>query len=247
MPGYDTVILDVPVGTHTFRLKSLLDRQQYADPRGEAAGAGICSSSWPYFGWLWPAAVVLAEAMTEIDISGRRILEIGCGLGLPSLVLKRNGADITASDHHPLVEPFLDFNAALNEMPPVDFVDLRWDEPMHALGRFDVIIGSDVLYERGHAELLARLIERHSKPHAEVWMSCPGRGYLGRFNRALRAQGFEVTAEAHSATQADFRSRLLRYRRYPLRCATTLTSRGITPASGRNAPASGGTVLDTAA
>ena len=247
MPGYDTVIVGVPVGTHTFRLKSLLDRQQYSDPRGEAGDVGICSSSWPYFGWLWPAARVLAEAMTQIDISGRRILEIGCGLGLPSLVLKRNGADITASDHHPLVEPFLDFNAALNDMPPIDFVDLRWDEPMHELGRFDVSIGSDVLYERGHAELLAQLLERHSKPRAEVWMSCPGRGYLGRFNRALRAQGFEVTAKAHSGLQADFRGRLLRYRRHPLQCATTLLSRRSTPATHRAAPAAGVQALDAAA
>ena len=192
MPGYETVLLNVAVGEHEFRLKSLRDRQQYADPDGRAERAGICSASWPHFGWLWPSAVVLAEAMNEIDVEGRRILEVGCGLGLPSLVLKRNGADITASDHHPLAESFLDENATLNRIPLIDFVGFRWDEPAPELGRFDVIIGSDILYERGHAELLARLIKRHSAPCAEVWIGCPGRGYVGRFNRALRAQGFEV-------------------------------------------------------
>lgn len=216
MPGYETALLDVRVGTHDFRLKSLIDRQQYADPFGHAERVGISSATWPYFGWLWPAAVVLAEAMNDIDIDGRRVLEIGCGLGLPSLVLKRNGADITASDHHPLAESFLDDNATLNQIPLIDFVDLRWDEPAVGLGRFDVIIGSDVLYERGQAELLAKLIDRHSAPSAEVWISCPGRGYVGRFNRALRAQGFEVTEKRRPEDESSprRRERLFRYTRH---------------------------------
>lgn len=217
MPGYETVLLDVPVGTHSFRLKTLRDRQQYADPHGHAARSGISCASWPYFGWLWPAAIVLAEAMNEIDVEGRLILEIGCGLGLPSLVLKRNGANITASDYHPLAESFLDENAALNGMSPIDFVDLHWGEQTADLGRFDVIIGSDILYERGQAELLAKLIHRHSAPCAEVWISCPGRGYVGRFNRALHAQGFDITemmppVEAGEPARRR-RERLFRYRR----------------------------------
>lgn len=217
MPGYETVLLDVPVGTHSFRLKTLRDRQQYADPHGHAARSGISCASWPYFGWLWPAAIVLAEAMNEIDVEGRLILEIGCGLGLPSLVLKRNGANITASDYHPLAESFLDENAALNGMSPIDFVDLHWGEQTADLGRFDVIIGSDVLYERGHAELLAELVDRLSEPCAEVWISCPGRGYLGRFSRALQAMGFRGTQQrvdvASGEGRPKFRGRLLRYRR----------------------------------
>lgn len=229
MPGYETVLLNVAVGEHEFRLKSLRDRQQYADPDGRAKRVGICSASWPHFGWLWPSAIVLAEAMNEIDVEGRRILEVGCGLGLPSLVLKRNGADITASDHHPLAEEFLDENAKLNRLPPIDFVNLRWDEPAPDLGRFDVIIGSDILYERGHAELLAQLIERHSARCAEVWIGCPGRGYVGRFKRALRAQGFEVAEkrEPVEATASPRRhaSRLFRLRRCRGRCRPFSTER----------------------
>src|SRR5690606_6230188 len=103
------------------------------------------------------------------------------------------------SDHHPLAESFLDENATLNRIPRLDFVDLRWDEPAPELGRFDIIIGSDVLYERGHAELLAQLIERHSARCAEIWIGCPGRGYVGRFSRALHAQGFELSGKLEPA------------------------------------------------
>ena len=217
MPGYETLILNVPVGTQSFRLKSLRDRQQYVDRDGSAERAGICSASWPLFGVLWPASIALAEAMSVADVKGRRILEIGCGLALPSLVLKRRGADITASDHHPLAGKFLKFNAALNTIPPIDFVVLPWEAPSPDIGRFDVIIGSDVLYERGHAELLAELVDRLSEPRAEVWISCPGRGYLGRFSRALQAMGFRGTHKRLRVGSGDdgpkFQGRLLRYRR----------------------------------
>ena len=217
MPGYETLVLNVPVGTQSFRLKSLRDRQQYVDRDGSAERLGICSASWPIFGLLWPASIALADAMSVADVAGRRILEIGCGLALPSLVLKRRGADITASDHHPLAERFLKFNAALNAVPQIDFVALPWDAPTPEIGRFDVIIGSDVLYERGHAELLAQLVDHLCKPRAEVWISCPGRGYLGRFSRALHAKGFRGTQKRLSVEPGEdgqeFRGRLLRYRR----------------------------------
>lgn len=177
MPSYETRKVEVRVGDQLFRLKALLDHQQFSDPEGHAERAGISSATWPLFGQLWPASWALAQAVHGVDIAGRRILEIGCGLGLPSLVLQQRGADITASDHHPLVERFLDYNATLNQLEPLNYYDLPWDEAAPELGRFDLIIGSDVLYERDHAELVAQVIERRANPEAEVLITCPGRGY----------------------------------------------------------------------
>ena len=101
---YRTRIIDVSLSGDDYRIRALADRQQYADPDGLAERAGISSAQWCLFGQLWPAGRILAAAMVEFDIAGKRILEIGCGLGLSSLVLQRRRADITASDHHPLVE-----------------------------------------------------------------------------------------------------------------------------------------------
>ncbi len=216
MPGYQTRKVEVRVGGHTFRLKALRDNQQYFDPEGQAERVGISSATWPHFGQLWPASRALAEAVQRTEIEGRRILEIGCGLGLPSLVLQRRGADITASDHHPLAERFLDHNAALNQLPPLNYVELPWEEPVPELGRFDLIIGSDVLYERDHPEMLAQLIARHARPRAEVLISCPGRGYRGRLRRALQAQGFEVTEQPRPFQEGEsppYRGRLLCFKR----------------------------------
>lgn len=216
MPGYDTRKVDVRIGSHTYRIRALRDLQQYADPHGIAERAGISSANWSLFGQLWPASQALARVVDEIDIEGRRILELGCGLGLASLVLQRRGADITATDYHPLVEAFLDYNANLNRLAPVAYRHLPWELAAPDLGRFDLIIGSDILYERGHAEILAQLIWRHALPQAEVLVTCPGRGYRGRFSRALEAQGYRLSARPKRFVDDEvppFRGRLLRYRR----------------------------------
>ena len=162
MPGYDTHIRTLRLGDHDYRIRSLTDLQQFADPDHHAQRIGISSAQWSLFGHVWPSGRLLAEAMATHDIAGKRILELGCGLGLASLVLRHRGADVVASDYHPLAETFLAYNSALNELPAVAYRTLRWDAPNESLGRFDLIIGSDVLYERDHAERLSALLPRHA-------------------------------------------------------------------------------------
>ena len=216
MPGYATRKLDIFIGSRQWKIRSLSDLQQYADPDGQAKRAGICSASWSLFGQLWPASKALARAVKRIDIEGRRIIELGCGLGLPSLVLQSRGANITASDHHPLSEPFLAYNATLNQLTSPAYLDLAWDDPDAETGKFDIIIGSDILYEPNHAEMLAALVNRLANAKAKVLLTCPGRGYRNRFSRLLKAEGFELTVTTLPFAQDEpppYRGRLLSYRR----------------------------------
>ena len=216
MPGYSTRQLDILLGADTWHIRALSDLQQFSDPAQLAERAGISSALWSLFGQVWPSGRVLAEAMQDFDIDGKRILELGCGLGLSSLVLQRRQADITASDHHPLAESFLVQNALQNDLPPIAYCDLRWEIPDPALGRFDLIIGSDILYERGHAALLAQSIQRHAAARCEILISDPGRGNANDLSRLLLAQGYVVTEQRRrfEATEnAPFRGRLLHYAR----------------------------------
>ena len=216
MPGYQTRQLIVRLGNHDFRIRALSDLQQFADLLLLADGIGISSAQWSLFGQVWPSGRVLAEAMSSHDISGKRILEIGCGLGLSSLVLQQRRADITASDHHPLAASFLHINAAQNDLSAITYCDLRWEVPDTTWGRFDLIIGSDILYESGHADLLAAMVERHALPDAEVLITDPGRGNSAAFTRALASQGFTVNdlrGRFNEADAAPFRGRLLSYQR----------------------------------
>lgn len=217
MPGYRTRELQLQVGGHAYRIHALLDLQQYADPDHVAEALGISSAQWSLFGHVWPAGKVLAEAMSTHRITGRRILELGCGLGLSSLVLSRRGADITASDYHPLAGDFLARNSMVNHLPAIRFHALDWSRPDPALGRFDLIIGSDILYERGHAELLAGVIERHAERDCEIVITDPGRGHANRLSRALQAAGYGVTETRLRFNETDvepYRGRLIRWRRH---------------------------------
>jgi predicted nicotinamide N-methyase len=216
MPGYTTRQQRLRLGGHDYRIRSLSDHQQFSDPDGRAERLGISSAQWCLFGQVWPAGRLLANAMGGFDIAGKRILEIGCGLGLASLVLQRRGADVIASDMHPLAEPFRAYNSALTALPSVAYRKLRWGVPLPTLGLFDLVIGSDVLYERDHAEMLASLIGRHTHAVAEVLITDPGRGNSAPFSRALALQGFEVSEERGPMDDDDippFRGRLLHYRR----------------------------------
>ncbi|HKE93741.1 MAG TPA: methyltransferase domain-containing protein [Povalibacter sp.] len=193
MTGYAVQTITLHIGGEDYQLQILADRQQYHDPHGHAERAGISSATWPLFGMIWPVGIALAEEMSRMPVDGLRILEVGCGMALSSLVLQRRGADITASDLHPLTEEFLQHNAALNRLAPIRYCDAPWADADSQLGQFDLIIGSDLLYEPDHAALLAGFIERHARTAAQVLIADPGRGYRGQFGKRMAAQGYTRT------------------------------------------------------
>lgn len=217
MPGYEVKFQQVGVaGAADLHIRSLLDRQQYSDPLGEAQAAGISPACWPLFGQVWPSARKLADLMQSREIGPRRVLEIGCGLGLASLVIHRRLGDITASDCHPLAEGFLTANLALNSLPPMKYANGNWGRDNPGLGAFDLIIGSDVLYERDHPGQLAGFIQLHAAPSCEVLIIDPNRGNRSAFNRQLAACGFTLDETPINTPLDDgsvYRGRLLRYGR----------------------------------
>ncbi|WP_341676695.1 SAM-dependent methyltransferase [Niveibacterium sp. SC-1] len=217
MPGYLTKFERVPIaGDADMQIRSLLDRNQYSDPLGEAAAAGISPATWPLFGILWPSAQKLADLMQGWDIDGLRVLEIGCGLGLSSLVLQRRLGDITASDCHPLAEAFLQANLLLNDLPAIKYVVGNWGRVNPGLGEFDLLIGSDLLYEPDHPAQLAGFIALHAAPRADVLIVDPNRGNRSAFHREMALAGFALTETLINAPLSDgqpYSGRLLHYRR----------------------------------
>lgn len=235
MPGYKTKQESVRVtGVADVVIRSLLDKEQYSDPNGCAEKLGISSATWPIFGMLWPsgahlAARLVARLAAHPLVKSERILEVGCGLALASLVAHRAGLDVTASDHHPLAESFLFENLKLNGLPPMKYCHADWHADRDAdrdatpvtqgetskLGRFDLIIGSDLLYDRNASQALAGFIEKHAERHAEVWIVDPNRGNRSGFNRDMSAQGFarseyrlDCAASAHGEA---YKGRMLTY------------------------------------
>jgi predicted nicotinamide N-methyase len=230
MPGYLVKQEWVAIaGAPDLQIRSLLDRQQFSDPLGLAARLGISSATWPLFGLLWPSGARLAARMAaHVLVPGQRILEIGCGLALASLVGHRRGADVTASDCHPLAARFLARNLALNALPPMNYRHGDWARaaapaaprvrPGSALrGRYELLMGSDVLYDRDASTALAGFVGRHAAPRAQVWIVDPDRGNRPAFNRAMALHGFTLREErldsAASRSGAAYKGRLLVYAR----------------------------------
>jgi predicted nicotinamide N-methyase len=195
MPGYSVETSTYRIGADDYRIRSLCNRRQYWDPDGRAERAGISSATWPIFGVVWPAGIALAQEMSHLTFAGLKILEVGCGIGLSSLVLQRQGADITATDYHPLAEEFLRFNSDLNDLPPIKFHNAPWAGPNPDLGRFDLIVGSDLLYERGHPALLSAFLACHTESAAQVILADPGRKRCGQFSSQMNAAGYSRTEQ----------------------------------------------------
>ncbi|MES2413508.1 MAG: SAM-dependent methyltransferase [Pseudomonadota bacterium] len=196
-------------------IRSLLDRQQFHDPLGKAEAEGISSAAWPIFGMLWPSGRVLAHVMQTFELEGKRILELGCGLALASLVIHRRGGDITASDCHPLTAAFLLENLKLNHLPAMKYQTGNWSRANPLLARFDLIIGSDVLYDRAQPATLSNFINLHASPDAEVVIVDPDRGNRPSFNRKMDALGYSHTEMRVSALPEGgaYKGRVLRYRK----------------------------------
>ena len=221
MPGYDVKVQTLAIdGAADLQIRSLFNNDQFADPSGAAEALGISSAQWPLFGQVWPSGLHLAAAMAVRPLpEGERILEIGCGLALASLVCHRRGGEVTASDIHPLAGAFLLENLRLNELAPMRYCHGDWSADAapaasgapRVQGRFDLIIGSDVLYERDDGDALAAFIERHALPSCEVWIVDPNRGNRPAFTRALAALGFGVSETPLEGP--GYRGRLMRFSR----------------------------------
>jgi predicted nicotinamide N-methyase len=127
----------------------------------------------PYWAELWPSARALARRIGTRALRGARVLELGCGLGLPSIAAALAGGRVLATDWSPQAIAFTERNAIANGAH-LEAAVLSWadTDELLARGPFDLVIGSDVLYEGRNADLLLELLPRLTR---EVWLADPGR------------------------------------------------------------------------
>src|SRR4051794_26779251 len=133
----------------------------------------------PYWAELWPSGVALARAIADRSLRGARVLELGCGLGLPSLAAALGGGRVLATDWSPAAVELLGENAARNGAR-LEFEVVRWEQPDALLARapWDLVLAADVIYERRNVGVLADLLPRLG---GEVLFADPGRPALDEF------------------------------------------------------------------
>ena len=146
----------------------------------------------PYWAELWASGETLARTLAARDLAGLRIVEVGCGLALPSLAAAASGARAFATDWSPDAVALAHENARRNELV-LDTAVVRWSAPQPLLERapWDLVLAADVLYERRNVDELLALLPRLGK---DVVLADPGRPHLKTFlARAVESWSIDQT------------------------------------------------------
>jgi predicted nicotinamide N-methyase len=141
----------------------------------------------PYWAELWPSGLALARHVCGRQVRGLRVLELGCGLAVPSLAAAAGGARVVATDWSRDAVALVRRNAERNGVE-LDARACSWAAPP-PLGELDLVLAADVLYERRNADVLLSLLRELAAP--EVLVADPGRPYAAAFLR-LAALDWEV-------------------------------------------------------
>ena len=151
----------------------------------------------PYWAELWSSAVALAHDVSMRALRGKRTLELGCGLGLPSIAAARAGGRVLATDWS---QDAVDATAANAELNGLEVETLRcsWAEPDAIVARapWPLVLASDVLYEARNVEQLLELLPRLVDETGLVLLSDPGRVPAGRFLAAVEDRGWTIRSVA---------------------------------------------------
>jgi predicted nicotinamide N-methyase len=141
----------------------------------------------PYWSVLWRSGVALARELEGVELGGLRVVELGCGLAVPSLAAARAGAAVLATDAHAEALALAARNAEENEVK-IETATVEWGEPGELLSRapFDLVLAADVLYERASVAPLLSLLPRFAP---EAWLADPGRPGADAFAEQARRRG----------------------------------------------------------
>ena len=133
----------------------------------------------PYWAVLWRSGVALATEIESVALRGLRVVELGCGLAVPSIAAARAGADVLATDACPEALELVARNAQANDVR-IETATVGWSEPDELVqrGPFDLVLASDVLYERASVAPLLSLLPRLAP---EAWLAEPGRSTADAF------------------------------------------------------------------
>lgn len=182
---------------------TLLDDQVLAQPTDEL--------EWqPYWIEAWDAAYGVAQELAERDLRDTDVLDLGCGLGLTGTVAAARGAQVVMADYAP---PALLF-AEVNSWPwrdQVRIIRLDWHRD-RLDAAFDLIVGSDILYDRDDLPSLDAFWREHLKPNGSVLLGDPTRTMTKEFIHWIRERGWDMKETSRQVPQSDRPIRLLELR-----------------------------------
>ncbi|MCC6317830.1 MAG: methyltransferase domain-containing protein [Gemmatimonadaceae bacterium] len=146
----------------------------------------------PYWADIWPSARVLADVLVRHQGDGRTALELGCGSGLVACALACAGYRLTATDYYEDALAFTAANVLRATGVSITTRLVDWRQLPRDLGRFDLVVGADVLYERGYGPLVADALAATIGPRGVAFIADPGRVGFDAFLQACRERRLSV-------------------------------------------------------
>ncbi len=192
---YQTQKITLPVSNFTLELFKILNIDALYDAliaKGDDH-EDVKDERIPYWAELWPAALAMAQYISQQTNFSKdtTVLEIGAGLALPSLVIGKMVNHVTITDYLPEAIEFAAKNWNLNHTHAAHFTLLDWRNPDPAFAA-DLLIASDVAYEKRMFSYLPQAFEVLCKPNGRVLLSEPNRGFAQDFLKNLPTTHFSI-------------------------------------------------------
>src|SRR5688572_10593647 len=167
---FDVVRSEVRLGGRLVTIHHPRNADELIDEEAFAADERL-----PYWADVWPSARVLADRVVTMQSDAGRILELGCGAGLVSVAAAMAGFEVTATDYYDDALRFTALNVLVNTGVLIETRAADWRRFPHDIGRFELVVASDVLYEREHATLIASVLDRTMTGRGTALVADPGR------------------------------------------------------------------------
>ena len=181
---FDIVRTDMLIGGREVRIHHPRNADDLSDEQ-----AYVEDERLPYWADVWPSARVLAERVATMPVDDRRFLELGCGAGLVSVAAAIAGFDVTATDYYDEALRFTALNVLVNTGVLIDTRIGDWRRFPHDIGRFELVVASDVLYEQPHAALIAGVLDRTLTARGSAMIADPGRVAAPKFVDECKERG----------------------------------------------------------
>lgn len=164
----------------------------------------------PHWAAVWPSGIALADALLAAPevVRGKRVLELGCGLGITAIAALQAGAELTVTDYAPGALALCRQNTLANAGREPVAMQINWRSPGEAFlalagDGFPVVLAADVLYEARDIAPLLALAGRVVAPGGLLWLAEPGRPIAREFVGQLEARGWRGEWRVHNGPWHD--------------------------------------------
>jgi predicted nicotinamide N-methyase len=217
---YETEAVEISVGGSQLTLLKVKDLERWVDReallRDEAEEP-------PYWAHLWTGALTLARYVAQkVECQGRKVLDLGCGLGLTGIVAALKGGQVTFADREAEALAFAAVNAQLNRCPLFSTQQLDFSQN-NRQGTFPLILGAEIVYDPGAFPALTAFLARHLAPGGVAYLADARRTDTRAFFRQLSLHGLSYTSEEITEREDDL----------PLRVSIVQLHKGDNPPRGK--------------